>query len=180
MVVALIGFYIAAASWLGTTLELDVSVLARVQGMVIPLLTGLITKKVASSRLKAFCTAMLSLLGSVVAVAIAADGKVVLGDWVDTFVTTLVTATATYYGFWKPTGTAEAVQDIAPTLGLGSEPDVPETDWEHRLFMLLEDSKENLYKRAVNLQLPVNTKTTKRELADAIIEHEKTVKPFPL
>lgn len=90
-----------------------------VLGSVLPVLVGLVTKKVASRRLKASMLAFLSGLAGVLASAQGTNGlfskeTIILsgGVW--------ITAVATYYGLLQPTGIAAAVQDNTAEFGIGS------------------------------------------------------------
>lgn len=112
-----------------TVIELDVQTLNLISGAVIPLLVGLVTKKVASQGLKAVLNALLSTLAGAVSVAIAASGTIVVGEVITSMITTFIASTALYYGVWKPTGVAGTVADIAPERGLGSPP-LPDMETE--------------------------------------------------
>lgn len=102
-------------------LELDVQTLNMLAGLVIPLLVGVVTKKLADSWVKAVTNFALSALSGGLAVAIAADGMVHLRDWIVAMVSTWIVSIATYYGFWKPTGVALQVQDATAMFGIGAE-----------------------------------------------------------
>lgn len=103
-----------------TVTQLDVGLLTLVGAFLIPLLTGLITKYFASSGLKAISTLTLSAAAGLVQTAIDAGGSVVLKEWIGSAVVAWVLSLATYYGLWKPTGTAERVQRATANVGIGS------------------------------------------------------------
>lgn len=110
-------------------LDLDVQTLNLVSGTVIPLLVGLVTKKVAAQGLKAVLNAALSAIAGALSVAIAANGHILLGAVVTSMLTTFIASTAVYYGVWKPTGVAGTVADVAPHFGLGTPP-LPDMETE--------------------------------------------------
>lgn len=101
-------------------LMLDVQVLNMIAGSLIPLLVGLVVKMRAPSWLKATTNVALSAVAGGLAVAIAADGKIVLGTWLTSILLTFVTSASAYKGFYEPAGIAEKVQ--AKTAGFGIGP----------------------------------------------------------
>lgn len=102
------------------TIVVSVTYLAPLAGVFIPLLTGLITQKLASGALKSICTAVLTVIAGVVATAMSHDGQIPLESSVMNVLISFVTAISTYYGFWKPSTIADKVQNIAPTVGIGT------------------------------------------------------------
>jgi hypothetical protein len=105
--------------------QIDVQVLSILAGVVIPILVGVITKLHASRTVKAILNFGLSATAGGVAAALAADppGSVHLREWVLNIAVAWVVSVATYYGLWKPTGAAGAVQTATAGFGVGS--DVP-------------------------------------------------------
>lgn len=93
--------------------------LTLILGAIIPFLTGLITKKVASPAVKSVCTAVLATAAGIFSAAQAADGKILLESSIVNIFVAFVTAISLYYGFYRPTTAAEKVQNIAPEVGLG-------------------------------------------------------------
>lgn len=85
---------------------------------LIPILVGLVTKEVASAKLKSLLLAVLSGLAAV-GTAFVDGGGVLTQETLTMFAQTFVIAVATYYGFWKPTNVAPAVQHKTATFGLG-------------------------------------------------------------
>lgn len=108
-----------------TVVHLDVGTLTFISGAVIPLLVGLVTKYNAHRGLKGLLNALLSAIGGGIAVAIGANGTVTLGTWLLTMAQTFALSIATYYGVWKPTGVAQAVQSSTANLGLALPSDPP-------------------------------------------------------
>lgn len=102
------------------TFNVDVTLLTLLFGTVIPLLVGLVTSTSASSRFKAVANTVLSALAGGLAVAIAADGKVVLATVLTAMVQSFVASNASYHGLWKPTGAAPSVANITGDAGLGA------------------------------------------------------------
>jgi hypothetical protein len=121
---------VVAAVWLAsivprTVVHLDVGTLSFIAGSVIPLLVGLLTKYNAHPGLKGTLNALLSAIGGGIAVAIGAHGTVSLGTWLFTMAQTFALSIATYYGVWKPTGVAQAVQSSTACIGLALPSDPP-------------------------------------------------------
>lgn len=87
----------------------------------IPIIVGLITKSSASSGLK-------STLGVVISAFVAGattildDADADVAGVIRAFILTSVTAGATYYNVWKPTGIAGTVTAKTAGFGLGSPP----------------------------------------------------------
>lgn len=103
-----------------TVVQLNVQALAVIGGLIVPLITAIVTKDVASRAIRAWCTAILSAIAGGIAVATQTAGHIVLGNWVYGIFMSFVTAIATYYGFWKPTGTAPAISSATSNFGIGS------------------------------------------------------------
>lgn len=99
---------VIAASWL-----------AIISGTLIPFITGLITKKVASPAVKAVCTAILSVIAGIVSAAQANNGAIHLEQSVTNIFVAFITAIGLYYGLYRPTTAAAKVQNIAPEVGVG-------------------------------------------------------------
>src|SRR5688500_10197120 len=87
-----------------------ISVLNLSTGAVIPLLVGVLTKKLAPSGLKATLNAFLSGLSGALTVIIASGGEVVLPVVLSSMLTTFIASVAMYYGLWKPTGVSVTVE----------------------------------------------------------------------
>lgn len=102
-----------------TAIVLSVSVWTFISGTLIPLVTGIITKQVASSALKAVCTAVLATVAGLVTSAMTHDGTLYLEESLMAVMVTFVTAISTYYGFLKPTGISGTVQSKTASLGIG-------------------------------------------------------------
>ena len=105
------------------SIQIEFNYLNIIVGTLIPLAVGLLTKASASSKLKAWVNAGLTALSSAIMVAInmcAGDVcDVTWGPFFTTFFMTYVPNIASYYGFWKPSGTAGTVQAGTANLGLG-------------------------------------------------------------
>lgn len=97
----------------------DVSVLAMIAGLIIPVITGVVTTKLASSPLKAVVTAVLAIVAGVVATAIEHSGSIDVSDAAIAIFQAAVVAWASYAGFWKPTTIAPQVQSATPDFGIG-------------------------------------------------------------
>lgn len=106
---------------------LHVAAIAGLIGTLLPLVTGLITKKYAN---KVWAT-YLTLFLSVVTGAVTALTQNVIGGHVDWLMWVLgigsayVAAIAAYKGFHVPSGLAGAVQNVMPNVGLGTETSDP-------------------------------------------------------
>lgn len=83
-------------------------------GTFLPLLIGLMLKSSASRPVKSFVMLIVTLVATMIRVAIDHHGIITqeMGiEWIQTIVVTL----ATRYGVWNPLG----VDNIAPTTGIG-------------------------------------------------------------
>lgn len=176
---------------LDAPVQLDVTVLSRLAGFVIPIITAVVTKKLASSQFKALTTLVFAVVLSGVTTALAADGQVVLGTWLDSMFWTFVTAAAAYYGLWKPTGATGAIASFWPT-GIGTPKievtpavvvengKMPAKTVEQAKAELLEQfTKESLYKQAVNLGLDVKPTARKDMIAQMIADKTVNIATFP-
>lgn len=104
-----------------TIVQIDVVALNFVAGTVVPLLTALVTTRLANPGLKAVVTLLLSALAGGLVVALEANGTVELETWVVSIGTTWLMSIASYYGLWKPTATAPKIQAATPNIGLGQK-----------------------------------------------------------
>jgi hypothetical protein len=111
-----------------TVLKLDPRLLQIASGVVIPLVVGFITKLHAAKGLKSVLNFLLSAIAGGLSVALASDGNVLLSTWAFGIIQTFVTSIVAYYGLWKPTGVAAAVQVKTANVGIGTQvpPEVPE------------------------------------------------------
>lgn len=97
--------------------EVDVAYLSILAGTVLPILVGLVTRKVTHSGVKATVLALLSAATGLVSTAIEGGGLVTKESLIAAAVA-WVTAVASYFGFWKPTGAAGRVQDKTANVGV--------------------------------------------------------------
>jgi len=95
------------------TFNLDnIQVVSLFVGVILPILVGLVTKKVTSSAWKATLLALLSAVSGVLTEWISHwTGGFDLGAAVLTWLATFMIAVATHFGFWKPTGVTDAAQN---------------------------------------------------------------------
>lgn len=90
-------------------------VLQLLAGTVLPLLVGLVTTRETSPGKRAIYLAALSVVISLLTeIASALQAGVVynLGTALIAALVTFLIAVGTHFGLWKPTGTADALQDI--------------------------------------------------------------------
>lgn len=85
-------------------------------GFMIPLLVGVLSKLEAPAALKAILNFGLSALSGLLGTL---TQDFVLADFLLAWGTTWAISVASYYGLWKPTGTAEVVQVKTASVGLG-------------------------------------------------------------
>lgn len=95
----------------------DMGLLALLTGVIVPLLVGLLTKLNASPGVKAFVNLGLTALGA----ALATSNQIGFSwkPFAVNFGVAWAVSVGSYYGFYKPTGTAERVANIAPEVGIG-------------------------------------------------------------
>jgi hypothetical protein len=98
-------------------IQLTPQVVAIIAGVVIPILTGLVTKLGTSSKTKAVIAFALSAIAGALAPVIA-NGDFVAQTFLISAATVWVIATATYFGFYQPTGTTDAVQAKTQNFGI--------------------------------------------------------------
>lgn len=120
-------YLVAAGAVTEPNAALHVAAIAGLVGTLLPLVTGLITKKYAN---KVWAT-YLTLLLSVVTGSVTALTQNVIGGHVDWLMWVLgigsayVAAIAAYKGFHVPSGLAGAVQNVLPNVGIGTETSDP-------------------------------------------------------
>jgi len=102
-----------------TAVHLDIGLINTLTGFVIPLVVGLVTHAKAPRWLKSVMNALLSAIAGGLAVALSANGTVQLSTWLVSIAQTFVISVATYYGLWKPSGVAPAVQSASANFGIG-------------------------------------------------------------
>lgn len=103
----------------GDVVQVDVNFLTWILGFGVPVVTAIVTTKVASSSLKAIVTAVLAAIAGLIAVAIEANGHIDISQWVVGVGQAAIAAWAAYYGFWKPTLIAPKLQDATKNFGIG-------------------------------------------------------------
>lgn len=97
---------------------LSVTALQIVLYTVLPVLTGVVTKEVASARVKAIVLMVLTAVATLIIAAVQNDG-LFTDESLLQFVTGLVVGIATYLGVWKPIGVTEAVNTKTASFGVG-------------------------------------------------------------
>lgn len=102
------------------SLQVDVTWLQPVVGLVIPLLVGLLVKSKASSQTKSFVNLLLSAIGGALATVIANSGSLQPKEFVSGIVATLVTSWSSYNGFYKGAGVTTAIQNKTSDFGVGT------------------------------------------------------------
>jgi hypothetical protein len=95
----------------------DAALLATLAGLLVPLLVGIVTKLTAPAGLKAMINAALTALGGLVATIVPGDFR--WHPFLAAWATAWVVSVATYYGLWKPSGVAPALQQSTATVGVG-------------------------------------------------------------
>lgn len=95
----------------------DMTLYALFTGIIVPLLVGLLTKVNASSGVKAFVNLTLTAIGTALATLQGTDWSWKI--FAVNFGVGWATSIATYYGFYKPTGTSDKVADFTPDFGIG-------------------------------------------------------------
>lgn len=99
-------------------MEMEIAeVISIVTGFLIPLAVGILARYHAPSWLKATLNLGLSALASVLSQVVPAEFA--WQPFIVTFALTWATSIASYYGFLKPTGTAEVVQLKTSQFGIG-------------------------------------------------------------
>lgn len=87
-------------------------------GLAIPVITAAITKKVASSEVKALSTLLLSALAATVGTVVGNDGGWAFRDFGNAFLSTFIPAIASYYGFWKHSVVTRVVTEKTENFGV--------------------------------------------------------------
>lgn len=106
-------------------LQVDVASVSLILGAIVPFLVGLVTKKWASSGVKAAANVVLSVAAGVLACIVQANGAVTLGQVTTAAFEALTASGVLYVSVYKPMGLTQKVQNLAPGVGLG-KPVVPE------------------------------------------------------
>lgn len=86
--------------------------------VILPIIVGFVTTRVTKAAVKTWILTTLTLVSTLLTglgSAIAADAPFDLGLALILAIPSFAISVATYYGFWKPTGIGQAVQDIEPT-----------------------------------------------------------------
>jgi hypothetical protein len=99
----------------------DATNVVRLIGIVIPILTALVTRTTAPKRVKSLTTAALSLTTGCISYLIAAGGHGYnWSGFVNAILNTYGFAIISYYGLHKPTGLTTAVAHATGSVGIGS------------------------------------------------------------
>lgn len=101
--------------------QLNTVAIATLVSLFIPALVSLVTKRSASSGVKAIVNIIAVGLTSIIALwMIPGASSISLALIVNTFILSLVTSVTAYKGFWKPTGLTESIAAKTPDIGIGS------------------------------------------------------------
>ena len=104
--------------------SLDLSWVTLVATVVLPLLTGVVTKEMAPGGTKAVVLMALSAITAAVASIINLGGVFDLAEIVTATIVTFVGSVGVYFGFLKPTGAAAKVAGASfPEKGIGTDCD---------------------------------------------------------
>lgn len=88
-------------------LQLDVGTLTLLSGAVVPLLTNLVTKSNASSKVKGLVMLLLSAVAGGLVVATQSGGEVVLDEWIKGMALSFASAYLSYKALWDRFGITE-------------------------------------------------------------------------
>lgn len=102
-----------------TTYTASPFVVSILVGIILPLLTGVITKIGAGSAVKAAANAVLSVLTGVIA-NLALNPTIDFQDLAYAVTLAFVSSVATYHSLWVPIGTAQKVQESTANFGIGN------------------------------------------------------------
>lgn len=109
-------------------LSYDAATVSRLLGALVPLLVAVLTRRYATSGLKAALNLVSSVVVGSATYLVAADGGYDWQGFVNASLNTLIVSAATYYGLWKPTGVAGTVAKKTESFGIGSEPELTTDD----------------------------------------------------
>lgn len=95
----------------------DMTLLALLIGVIVPLLVGLLTKLNAAPAVKSVLNLGLTALGA----ALVTSNQIgfTWKPFLVNFAVAWAVGIGTYYGFYKPTGVAGTVANVAPNTGIG-------------------------------------------------------------
>lgn len=97
--------------------ELDLAVLGILVGTVLPIVVGIVTKEVRSGALRSSLLAFLSAVAGAANMAIHDQG-VFTKETIVAAAITFVTASASYYGFLKPSGISPTINEKTSEFGI--------------------------------------------------------------
>lgn len=99
--------------------------------IVLPILVGLVTKRSTSRGVKAVLLLFLSAVNSVLSAWLQAENTAAVFEWIPVVYSTAINfgiAVAIYFGFYRPTGVAEAAQNSVvkdkPAVSTATDPTV--------------------------------------------------------
>lgn len=98
------------------------TLLTLVVSVFLPLITALVTKKMATSGLKAVTLLLLTAVSSFVSeliTVLANDEYFDVGTLILKWIISFIVAVAAYFGFWNPTRIAETIQNKTAGAGIG-------------------------------------------------------------
>jgi len=98
----------------------DPTNVARLIGLVVPLLVALVSKKVADGGVKGWLNVALSALAAVIATLIGADGGWAWMAFLNAWINAFIVGIAAYYGVYKPNGLTQSVTRNTANFGVVS------------------------------------------------------------
>jgi len=99
--------------------QVDVTMLTFLAGSLVPLLTGVLSKIDASSKVKSILNLGLSLVSGLLAYGLAHSGGFDLAGATTAMISTYLASGVSYQNLWKPTGAAPAIQEATANVGVG-------------------------------------------------------------
>jgi hypothetical protein len=102
--------------------ELDAIAVQVIVGALLPILVGLVTKKVAHAGVKAVLLLLLSAASGLIVQSTNGDGAVISKDALILAAEGWAIAVAMHFGFWRPTTVSDR---LLPSVGIGGPPPAP-------------------------------------------------------
>jgi hypothetical protein len=106
---------------MNATAHLNVEALTIAVGLVIPLLTSLVTKEKAPQWVKYLINALLSAIAGVTVTVIHANGDTTLANFVVAIATAWGSSIVSHLGLWMPTSVTAKLDHLLPEFGIGTE-----------------------------------------------------------
>ena len=103
----------------------DVVTVSRLLGVIVPILVAVLAKSGASTQVKVWLNVVAAAILGAIAPVLAGATDYTFAMLINSVINTFLVSVAAYFGVFKPTGAADAIQQKTGTFGIGAVAEDP-------------------------------------------------------